>query len=85
MLLVGVVLGAQGKKLLDALGGPVGRVTRPALRVAIRESLLVSREVQRIAQSAREDIEDVTAEAMVEAEARTQSEAPDQTAGDGDR
>lgn len=76
-LLVGVLLGARGKELLGAVGRPVGRVTRPALRATIRESLLVSREVQRIAQGAREDIEDITAEARVEVAARNEVEAPE--------
>ena len=69
-LVVGVVLGARGKELLGAAVKPVGRVARPALRATIRESLLLSREVQRIAESAREDIEDLTAEARNEARAR---------------
>ena len=73
-LAVGVALGARGKELLGAAAKPVGRVARPALRATIRESLLLSREVQRIAESAREDIEDLTAEARDEARARDGSE-----------
>ena len=69
-LVVGVVLGARGRDLLQAAARPVGRVARPALRATIRESLLLSREVQRIAESAREDIEDLTAEARGEVVAR---------------
>jgi hypothetical protein len=84
-LVVGVVLGARGKSLLEAAGRPVGRVARPALRATIRESLLLSREVQRIAQSAREDIEDLTAEARDQASAREAPVSPEQTRPDGER
>ena len=77
-LVVGLVLGARGKQLIGAASRPVGRVARPALRATIRESLLLSREVQRIAESAREDIEDLTAEAHVEAMAREAAEATQQ-------
>lgn len=68
--IAGVVLGTRGKDLAQAASKPVGRVARPVLRATIRESLLLSREVQRIAQSAREDIEDLTAEAALEVAAR---------------
>jgi Protein of unknown function (DUF5132) len=71
-LVVGVVLGARGRELLRAAARPVGRAARPALRATIRESLLLSREVQRIADSAREDLEDLTAEARNEATARAE-------------
>lgn len=77
-LVVGVVLGVRGRELIQAASRPVGRVARPALRATIRESMLLSREVQRIAESAREDIEDLTAEARDEAAAR---ERPDSAAG----
>jgi Protein of unknown function (DUF5132) len=73
-LAAGVVLGARGKNLLQAAARPVGRVARPVLRATLRESMLLSREVQRIAESAREDIEDLTAEAAAEAAER---ESPD--------
>jgi hypothetical protein len=73
-LAAGVVLGARGKNLLHAAARPIGRVSRPVLRATIRESMLLSREVQRIAESAREDIEDLTAEARAEAAER---ESPD--------
>lgn len=77
-LVIGVALGARGKDLFGAAARPVGRVARPMLRATIRESLLLSREVQRIAESAREDIEDLTAEARDEAAraASTSSEPP---------
>jgi hypothetical protein len=71
-LVVGVVLGARGKELLRAAARPVGRAVRPVVRSTIRESMLLSREVQRIAESAREDIEDLTAEARDEAMSRAE-------------
>jgi hypothetical protein len=82
-LVVGVVLGARGKDLLEAAARPVGRVARPALRATIRESLLLSREVQRIAQSAREDIEDLTAEARDQAAAHEVPRSVEQMGPDG--
>lgn len=84
-LVVGVVLGARGKNLVQAAGRPVGRVARPALRATIRESMLLSREVQRIAQSAREDIEDLTAEARGEAATRGAAEPAERNGPSGAR
>lgn len=84
-LVVGVVLGVRGRELIQAASGPVGRVARPALRATIRESMLLSREVQRIAESAREDIEDLTAEARDEAAARERPESAPRTRPDGAR
>ena len=81
-LVVGVMLGARGKELLGAAARPLGRAARPALRATIRESLLLGREVQRIAHSAREDIEDLTAEARDQAAER---QAPEDTPPDGTR
>jgi Protein of unknown function (DUF5132) len=78
-LLVGVLLGVRGKKLVQAAGRPVGRVARPALRATIRESLLLSRAVQHIAESAGEDIKDLTAEARAEVAARDVAEPAEHT------
>jgi hypothetical protein len=58
-------------------------VARPALRATIRESLLLSREVQRIAESAREDIEDLTAEARDEVVARQDTSSRTRERPDG--
>jgi hypothetical protein len=76
-LVVGLVLGARGKKLLERAARPVGRAARPALRATIRESLVLSREVQRIAESAREDLEDLTAEARDQAAVREATDSVD--------
>ena len=84
-LLVGVALGAKGKAMLAAAGPRVGRLARPALRATIRQSLVVSREVQRIAESAREDLEDLTAEARREVAAQPSPNAAEQTKPDGTR
>ena len=84
-LVAGVVLGAKGKDLLAAAGPRVGRVVRPALRATIRQSLVVSREVQRIAESAREDLEDVAAEARREAATQQAPGSAEQTTTDGSR
>jgi hypothetical protein len=53
------------------------------LRATIRESLIVSREVQRIAQSAREDLEDLTAEAHLEAAEREATDSTGESAAGG--
>ena len=85
MLVTGLVLGAKGKNLLAAASPRVGRVVRPALRATIRQSLVISREVQRIAESAREDLEDLTAEARRDA-ANQQAPSPaEQTKADESR
>jgi hypothetical protein len=68
LLLVGVALGAAGKKLLRAAGPRVGRASRPVVRSAIREGVLLQRELQQMVESVREDLEDVAAEAIQEAE-----------------
>lgn len=83
--IAGVVLGTRGKDLARAASKPVGRVTRPVLRATIRESILLSRGVQRVAQRAREDIEDLTAEAALEAVAREAGDADDQSDANGAR
>jgi hypothetical protein len=84
-LVAGVALGAKGKELLAAASPRVGRIVRPALRATIRQSLVVSREVQRIAESAREDLEDVTAEARREAAAQQAPGSAEQPKTDGSR
>jgi Protein of unknown function (DUF5132) len=68
LLLVGVGLGAAGKRLLRAAAPRAGRASRPFVRATIRQGVLLQREIQRLVESVREDIEDVTAEAVQEAE-----------------
>lgn len=68
LLVIGVGLGAAGKGLLRAAVPRIGRASRPVVRATIRQGVLFQREMQQIVQSVREDLEDVTAEAVQEAE-----------------
>jgi Protein of unknown function (DUF5132) len=70
LVLVGVGLGAAGKNLLRAAAPRVGRASRPIVRATIRQGLLLSREVRQVADSVREDLEDVAAEAVLDADSK---------------
>jgi hypothetical protein len=70
LLLVGLGLGAAGKNILRAAGPRVGRASRPIVRATIRQGVLLSRDMRQMVDSVREDLEDVTAEAVQEAETR---------------
>jgi hypothetical protein len=67
-LLVGISLGVKGKDLLRAAAPRVGRASRPLVKATIRQGYQLSREVRQLAESVREDLEDITAEAVVEAQ-----------------
>jgi hypothetical protein len=73
LLLVGIGIGAVGKQLLRAAAPRVGSASRPLVRETIRQSLLLNRELRQIADSVREDLEDMTAEARREVEGSTSS------------
>jgi hypothetical protein len=81
LLLVGVGLGAKGKDWLRAAAPRVGRASRPLVKATIRSGYVLSREVRQIAESVREDLEDITAEAVLESETPSGSKAPARTDG----
>jgi hypothetical protein len=68
LLLVGLGLGARGKDLLRATLPRVGRASRPLVIATIRGGYVLTREMRQMAESVREDLEDITAEAVLEAE-----------------
>jgi hypothetical protein len=68
ILLVGLGLGAKGKDLLRATVPRVGRASRPLIKATIRGGYVLTRDVRQMAESVREDLEDITAEAVFEAE-----------------
>ena len=71
MFLVGVASANVIKKAAPA----IGRALRPAVRETIRLGMVASREVFEMAESVREELEDITAEARAEDEARTNEES----------
>jgi ABC-type protease/lipase transport system fused ATPase/permease subunit len=60
------VLGAASATVMKAAAPYIGRALRPVVRTAVREGMLIQRQVQAIAQEARQDIRDITAEARGE-------------------
>jgi hypothetical protein len=76
VLLLGIGLGAKGKELLRAAAPRLGRASRPVVKATIRGGYMLTREVRQLAESVREDLEDITAEAVLESEtARDKSPA----------
>jgi hypothetical protein len=68
VLLLGIGLGAKGKELLRAAAPRLGRASRPVVKATIRGGYVLTREVRQLAESVREDLEDITAEAVLESE-----------------
>jgi hypothetical protein len=60
------VLGAASMPLVKAAAPFVGRALRPVIRTAVKEGLLIQRQVQAVVQEARQDVENLTAEARAE-------------------
>ena len=76
LILVGIGLGAKGKDWLRAAAPRIGRASRPIVKATIRSGYVLSREMRQMAESVREDLEDITAEAVVEAETPSSPKAP---------
>jgi hypothetical protein len=76
LVLVGIGLGAKGRDWLHAAAPRVGRATRPIVKATIRSGYVLSREVRQMAESVREDLEDITAEAVIESETSSGSKSP---------
>jgi hypothetical protein len=68
LLVVGIGLGAKGKDWLRAAGPRVGRASRPIIKATIRSGYVLSHEIRQMAESVREDLEDIAAEAVIESE-----------------
>ena len=67
MFFIGVATAGLVKNAAPA----IGRALRPAIRETIRLGMVASREIGEMAESAREELEDITAEARAEDEADT--------------
>jgi Protein of unknown function (DUF5132) len=81
LLLLGIGLGAKGGDLLRKAAPRVGRASRPFVKATIRSGYMVTREMRQLAESVREDLEDITAEAVIESE--TAAPKPSRTRNGG--
>jgi hypothetical protein len=59
-------LGVASMPLMKAAAPFIGRALRPIVRTAVKEGVLIQRQVQAVAQEARQDFEHLTAEAQAE-------------------
>jgi hypothetical protein len=73
-------LGAVSAASWNAISPVLGRVLRPALKEAIKGGIILQRQVQTIAQEAWQDVEDLTAEAKAEVDAKPKAENKDTAA-----
>jgi hypothetical protein len=69
------VLGAASMPLMKAAAPLIGRVFRPVIRTAVKEGILIQREVQAAVQEARQGVENVTAEARAELDRQQRGDA----------
>jgi hypothetical protein len=69
------VLGAASMPLVKAAAPFVGRALRPVIRTAVKEGLLIQRQVQAVVQEARQGVENLTAEARAELDRREKGDA----------
>jgi hypothetical protein len=76
LILVGFGLGLKGKDLLRAAAPRVGRASRPIVKATIRQGYVLSREMRQMAEGVREDLEDITAEAVQETDSNSATKAP---------
>jgi hypothetical protein len=60
------VLGAASVTIMKAAAPLIGRACRPLVRTAVREGMLIQRQVQAAAQEAWQDVQDITAQAQAE-------------------
>jgi hypothetical protein len=81
LLLVGIAVGAKGKDWLRAAAPRVGRASRPIVKGTIRSGYVLGREVRQMAESVRKDLEDITAEAVLETESPPAAKGPRRTNG----
>jgi hypothetical protein len=61
-----VALGAVSMPLLKAAVPFIGRALRPIVRTAVKEGVLIQRQVEAVVQEARRDVEHLAAEARAE-------------------
>jgi hypothetical protein len=63
-------LGAASAASWNIIGPILGNVVRPVLKEAIKTGIILQKQVQTIAQEAWQDVEDLTAEAKAEIDAK---------------
>jgi hypothetical protein len=68
-------LGAASAPLMKAAAPLIGRALRPVIRTAVKEGVLIQRQVQAVVQEVREGVEQVTAEARGEIDAQERGDA----------
>jgi hypothetical protein len=76
LILFGIGLGVKGKDWLRAAAPRVGRASRPIVKATIRSGYVLGREVRQMADSVKEDLEDITAEAVLESETPPAAKPP---------
>ena len=60
------VLGAASVTVMKAAAPLIGRVLRPVVRTAVREGILLRRQIEAVTQEVRQDLQDMTVEARGE-------------------
>jgi ABC-type protease/lipase transport system fused ATPase/permease subunit len=68
------ILGAASVTVMRAAAPLIGRTLRPVVRTAVREGMLIRRQMQAVAQEAWQDVQDITAEAQAELDRPAKSE-----------
>jgi hypothetical protein len=76
LILVGFGLGLKGKDWVRSAAPRVGRASRPLVKATIRSGYVLSREMRQMAEGVREDLEDITAEAVQETDQSSGAKAP---------
>lgn len=59
-------LGLAAKRVVQLSGPAVSKWVRPVAKAGIRESLVLTKNVQKLAESVKEDVEDLVAEVQHE-------------------
>lgn len=72
------IVGAASMTLMKAAAPLLGRALRPVVRTAVKEGVLIQRQVQAAAQEAWQDVESLTAEARAELNRQEQQEQGDE-------
>ena len=70
-------LGAASMPLMKAAAPFIGRALRPIVRTAVREGVLIQRQVQAVVQEAWQDVEHLTAEAQAELDRQARGDERD--------
>jgi hypothetical protein len=58
--------GAASVTVMKAAAPLIGRVLRPVVRTAVREGILLRRQIEAVTQEVRQDLQEITVEAQAE-------------------